>query len=206
MTIGSESIHVLLVEDDEIDAELSLRALADRPESGSIDHVASLLGALEHLNRGRYDCVLLDLGLPDASGLAACDAITAHPSNTPVVVLTGSDDLDTAREAMHRGAQDYLVKGSSGAEIARALRFAVMRHLSELHYVDVQERVAAIEQAAVAEHAAIADPSIASPLPMLTIADEVDRALERLELALERANAAVAELRGSPPAVPSASR
>jgi signal transduction histidine kinase len=72
--------------------------------------------------------VLLDLSLPDASGLGSLHAVRRVAPDIAVVVLTGLDDEDVALQAVHQGAQDYLVKGRfSGDGLARAVRYALAR-------------------------------------------------------------------------------
>ena len=74
------------------------------------------------------DCALLDLGLPDAMGLTALEALRHHVPDVPIVVLTGRIDDGIGPEAVAAGAQDFLVKGQvDGAQLERSLRYAVER-------------------------------------------------------------------------------
>ena len=74
------------------------------------------------------DIILLDLSLPDSSGLATVHAVRAAVAETPVVVLTGNDDQSLAVQALEAGAQDYLVKGKFDDDsLGRALRNAMVR-------------------------------------------------------------------------------
>ena len=74
------------------------------------------------------DIVLLDLGLPDAQGLEAVRRARAVAPGVPLVVLSGIDDERMAIEALHDGAQDYLVKGQIDARsLLRSLRYAIER-------------------------------------------------------------------------------
>ncbi len=124
-------IRVLLVEDDPGDAQLTSELLHDSGFSFKIEPVGQLADALAHLGRG-VECVLLDLGLPDAGGLDALDRILTAAPRTAVIVLTGRADRDVALEAMARGAQDYLQKGEIDRELlSRSVRYAVERKRSE---------------------------------------------------------------------------
>src|SRR4051794_15419860 len=77
---------------------------------------------------GGIDCVLLDLDLPDAHGLAALHQLKADVPDLAVLVLTGLDDERRGIEAVGAGAQDYLVKGQiDGQALTRAVRYAVER-------------------------------------------------------------------------------
>jgi signal transduction histidine kinase len=74
------------------------------------------------------DAVLLDLNLPDSNGLETVTAFREDVPVAPLVVLTGSGDVDLALEALRRGADDYLAKDDIGSELlSRTLRYAVER-------------------------------------------------------------------------------
>ena len=123
---------VLLVEDDPGDALLTRELLAASGLSFQVEPAKGLDDALARLALG-VDCVLLDLGLPDAGGLEALDRILAVAApGTAVIVLTGRADRDLALAAMARGAQDYLQKGDLDSErLSRSVRYAIERKRSE---------------------------------------------------------------------------
>jgi two-component system cell cycle sensor histidine kinase/response regulator CckA len=125
----AQHLHALLVEDDDAYATMLQRELA--AESGlpvSVERVRSLADALLRLSAGGFDAVLLDLGLPDSSGLETFGRLQHAAGDTPIVVLTASDDDGLAVAAVHAGAQDYLVKSATDAALlARALRYACER-------------------------------------------------------------------------------
>ena len=123
-------IRVLLIEDNPGDARLIGELLAEVP-----DHVFALYTAerlsegLERLAHSSYAALLLDLHLPDAVGLETLLQAHARSCGVPIVVLTGLDDERVGIEAMHQGAQDYLVKADLTPEIlVRSLRYAIGRH------------------------------------------------------------------------------
>jgi len=129
----STHLDVLLVEDNPGDAKLVARyidstAVGQFVEDPALDHVESLTGAESALQDAEYDLVLLDLGLPESSGLETLSTATEFVEDTPIIVLTGMRDRDSAIEAIERGAQDYLPKSElDGDRLARALRYAVVR-------------------------------------------------------------------------------
>lgn len=127
-------LRVLLVEDNALDARAMLRALGMITDTVfEITHVEDLASALERLGNEPFDCVLLDLSLPDSKGLLAVDAVVERAPHAPVVVLTGLDDPRTAVDAVNRGAHDYIQKGrADGDVVARSIRYAVARHHSEV--------------------------------------------------------------------------
>lgn len=120
-------IQLLLVEDDPGDALLVQSLLAGVAPNVDLLRVERLREAEEMLPSG-IECVLLDLGLPDAMGLEAVERLRASAPDAAIVVLTGHDDEQRGIEALSRGAQDYLVKGSvDGPLLARAIRYAIER-------------------------------------------------------------------------------
>ena len=75
-----------------------------------------------------FDCVLMDLGLPDATGLEALRSVLEGAADTAVLVLTGLADEHSGTDAVAAGAQDYLVKGQVDGELlVRSIRYAVER-------------------------------------------------------------------------------
>jgi DNA-binding response OmpR family regulator len=130
---SSETPHILLVEDDEIFAELTVVILA---ESGfSADRtfiVGSIADASYVLRSGAVDLILADLSLPDAYGLDVVRSCRELAPDLPIVVLTACRDVDVALEALTAGAQDYLVKGEFNDEdLMRAIRYSMARSRGE---------------------------------------------------------------------------
>lgn len=128
---GTSGVRLLLVEDDEGDAFLVRELLIDSPTTIDVVWVRSLSEAQAALPDG-FDCVLIDLGLPDAHGLDALRGILAYADDTAVLVLTGLDDEHRGNEAVAAGAQDYLLKGNVDASaLMRSIRYAVERKRAE---------------------------------------------------------------------------
>ena len=133
--MSPDHIRVLLVEDSPLDAALVREQLAGAaPGVSTIEH-ASTIGAATDMLRGEaaFDCVLLDLSLPDAHGLEALAQISYVTPETPIVVLTGAEQESVALHAVQEGAQDYLVKGeASGPLLVKSVRYAIERKRVEL--------------------------------------------------------------------------
>jgi serine phosphatase RsbU (regulator of sigma subunit) len=122
-----DGIDLLLVEDDEGDARLVIDDLAERLPHARVSRCSGLEDALSAIDRS-VDCVLLDLGLPDATGLDAVARFRSHAPSVPLIVLTGLDDEVTGLAAVEAGAQDYLVKGKvDGEQLARSIRYTLGR-------------------------------------------------------------------------------
>lgn len=126
----SESVcRVLLVEDDPGDASLvrqSLRVAHDL--YFEVTWVTSLAEGRQQLRVSQPDVLLLDLSLPDSTGLETVRAGRASAGNLPLIVLTGHDDSLLAMQTLEAGAQDYLVKGHFDTDsLVRAIRHAIGR-------------------------------------------------------------------------------
>ena len=120
---------MLLVEDDDATAYWVRRVLAlHGSQEGAAPRVVlagTLADALVQLPGA--DCVLLDLTLPDSDGLDSLAAVRCAAPGIPVVVLTALHDEEMGTEAVRRGAQDFLSKQSPPEQIARAVRYALLR-------------------------------------------------------------------------------
>ncbi len=122
---------ILLVEDSPGDASLIRACLTNRFPDTTSHWVETLETALQALSVGSYDCVLLDLGLPDGEGIGIYDQVAAC-TRAPVVILTGRDDEELALNLIQRGAADYLAKGRMTAEgLARTVGYATERHAAK---------------------------------------------------------------------------
>lgn len=125
----SERLRVLLVEDNPGDVRLVREMLNEAGASlFELSHVDRLSLALDFLADRPIDVMLLDLSLPDTSGLSTLIEVQTLCPDLPIVVLSGLNDEAIALQAVHDGAQDYLVKGQGSSEVlTRALRYAVER-------------------------------------------------------------------------------
>ena len=123
-------IRILLIEDSPGDARLIEHMLARA--SGlvcELSWVDNLAAGVEHLRTQATDVVLLDLGLPESSGLETLKRLlTQVPTVPTLVVLSGLNDEDMAVRAVQSGAQDYLVKGQVDTPLLiRSIRYAIER-------------------------------------------------------------------------------
>ncbi|WP_199248389.1 diguanylate cyclase domain-containing protein [[Phormidium] sp. ETS-05] len=144
--VTGQCLKILLIEDNQADAELLEEFLQDGTGSiWQIGHVVRLGDGIEHLRcSGEFDAILLDLHLPDCNGLDSLVQIKEQAPDIPILVLTGLNDRTLAVEAVRLGAQDYLVKGRfEGELLIRAIRYAIERHCIErqLRQQMAQERL-----------------------------------------------------------------
>lgn len=124
------SLRLLVAEDNPADARLVQELLSESEDAAwEIVRACRLSQALDYLaGAGRFDAVLLDLGLPDAEGLDGLRQLRRGFPAVPVVVLTGVDEARIGVQAIKEGAQDYLAKARVDAELLlRTLRYAVER-------------------------------------------------------------------------------
>jgi signal transduction histidine kinase len=190
---------VLVVEDNDADADAVIEALAPVVGKDNVVQCSRLGEALTRLSRGDVDVVLLDLSLPDASGLAGLHQVRAVAPMVPVLVLTGLHDDALCAQALQDGAQDYLVKGSLGGSlVATRVRDSLERQRYSVRAAALAEeklkRVAAEEANARAQWLAEAGQRISSSLELeQTIANIEKAAVPKL------ASRCVVTLAGSPP-------
>lgn len=126
---ASQLTHVLLIEDNPGDARLiELMVREAGHEVFSFERVERLGEGLERLSHGGIGVVLLDLSLPDSHGLETFFQLREAVPGIPIIVLSGLNDTSVAVEAVHEGAQDFLVKGQvDGQLLVRAMRYAIER-------------------------------------------------------------------------------
>lgn len=123
MANTAEPTRVLVVEDDQTYRTVMKRELAGRGYAPTV--AEGVNAALRELKAGSFDVALVDLRLPDGDGLDVVTAIRQDAPATQVIVLTGHGTIDTAIDAMRRGAFDYLRKPCSFGELEVAIGKAV---------------------------------------------------------------------------------
>jgi DNA-binding NarL/FixJ family response regulator len=157
------ALRVVLVEDDPGDAFL-VRELLELAGGGyDLIWCRDLTEGFAELDQGA-DCVLIDLGLPDTTGLDTVRAVVAHPTGAAVVVLTGFADRAAAADAVRLGAQDYLVKGRVDHEaLARSIRYAIARRQSQESSRQLNEALLLQAESARMERGLVARPIIDNP-------------------------------------------
>ena len=125
----SDRLSVLLIEDDIIDAERVERAFAIvSPTLFVLHHVPRFLDAIQAIKKEQFHVVILDLGLPDSSGLNGVERLMELIPSIPVIVLTGRDDDDEALAGIELGAQEFIDKNAvTPGVLVRSIRHAIKR-------------------------------------------------------------------------------
>lgn len=144
-------IKVLLFEDNQDDVFL-LRKMLQKASTVQFElEVAETLAeGLQRVKAGGIDVVLLDLSLPDSRGLDTFYKAHKESGDVPIIVLSGLDDERVALEAVHAGAQDYLVKGQGGSQLLiRAMIYAIERTQAKAALRAAEEKFRSIFENAV---------------------------------------------------------
>ena len=123
---GKATGRKVLVVDDEAVAANSVRRTLSR-RGFRVDEAFSGNEALNRILSEMYDLVLLDMKMPDTNGLELLPIIKKHRPNLPVVMVTGYASIDTAVEAIQRGASDYVAKPFTPDELFTATNRAIRR-------------------------------------------------------------------------------
>jgi serine phosphatase RsbU (regulator of sigma subunit) len=160
-------LQVLLVEDDDGDAVLVTALLDEVGAAVDVTRARTVRDAVGLLPG--FDCVLLDLGLPDASGLDGLRRILERAGQAAVLVLTGHDDEERGIQALAVGAQDYLVKGQvDGSLLLRGIRYAVERRRAEDMQRQLREERLLAQETARLERGLLPTPLLTERSPLLT--------------------------------------
>ena len=127
MTGTRPIVRVLLVEDSSDDVDLVQESLGPATEAQFEVHTACRLKEAHHqLAARQFDLVLLDLSLPDSSGLRTLETVLAWDTGLPIVVLTGLGEvttvLHTLLHTLHSSADQPIVVLSGSAEESLAAR------------------------------------------------------------------------------------
>jgi len=133
--------RTILIEDNPTDAKLIQHMLkasqVNEPfkDLFEIKWFDCLSEGLEYIKNSQVDIILLDLSLPDSEGLHTFQQAQREATAIPIIVLTGLDDEKVAIDAVHAGAQDYLIK----SEVDRNLLFRSMRYAIERKRVEEEK-------------------------------------------------------------------
>lgn len=117
---------ILYVEDD-IDLAERVSTWLTEVEKHRVEHVENGNMALERLEAFKYELIILDVGLPDKSGIDVLREYRRKGGVTPVLILTGQDKVEQKIEGLDAGADDYLTKPFHVQELTARLRTLLRR-------------------------------------------------------------------------------
>jgi DNA-binding NarL/FixJ family response regulator len=121
MTSAPRPLRLLLVDDHEVVRQGLAALLARRPAFQVVAEAGTVAEALAAARRFRPDLVIMDVRLPDGTGIEACRDIRAEMPETRVVMLTSYPDEDAVLAAILAGASGYLLKEIRGRDLVAAL-------------------------------------------------------------------------------------
>ncbi len=130
-------MRVLLVEDDNLIGTMVRLNLEQ--DGYAVDWQRSGEAALQTLRGGRFDCLLLDIGLPGMSGIDVAKQARKLGVNTPILMLTARDETDSKVQALDYGADDYLCKPCEMTELLARVRAHIRRSQGSLEVPTDQE-------------------------------------------------------------------
>jgi two-component system OmpR family response regulator len=119
-------MRILVVEDEERMSALLARGLHE--EGYAIDVAADGTNGLWLATENEYDAIVLDVMLPGIDGLEVCRRLRHAQRWAPVLLLTARDEVNARVQGLDAGADDYLTKPFSFAELAARIRALVRRH------------------------------------------------------------------------------
>lgn len=126
-----EQIRVLLVEDNPGDARLIKEMLAGPAYFGvtyQLSQAETLNMAIHLCQKDRFDTILLDLNLPDSTGLQTLEDLNGLFPHVPLIVLTGLNDMELTMQSVQHGAQDYITKEECTSQLlTRVIYYAIER-------------------------------------------------------------------------------
>jgi two-component system, OmpR family, response regulator TctD len=121
---------ILLVEDNPQLATSLIDGL--RSQGNSVEHIVDGTEALYRLEFYHFDLAILDWNLPGLSGLEICKQYRKKGGNTPILMLTGKDQVSEKEYAFDSGADDYLTKPFAFRELSARIRALLRRPPSVL--------------------------------------------------------------------------
>ena len=125
MEASDRPVRVLVVEDDEDIAQVLQRSL--RLEGYEVKLAGDGVAALDEFHAFLPDLIVLDLGLPRLDGIDVARRLRTDEDDTPILMLTARDALDSRVEGLDAGADDYLVKPFERQELLARLRALLRR-------------------------------------------------------------------------------
>lgn len=192
-TMQQPLIRILIVEDNPSDVRL-IKDLLDGVDAYRFEltRAVRLAEAIRCRDKTEHDLIVLDLNLPDSSGLDTLRAICSDPFHMPIIVLTGAHDEDTGQDAVRLGAQDYLVKDDLTEQtLKRSILYTLARHELAMQYRHrLEQELRGFERASETGALPVASATY-SAVPLRDAAPEAFSKLARkyakaLDAALER--------------------
>lgn len=120
-------MKILIVEDEQDMRESMAQSLEQ--ELYMVETAADYGAALEKIGVYQYDCILLDIGLPDGNGLNLLRALKKEGSNSGVIIVSAKESIDDKVTGLNEGADDYLAKPFHMAELHARVKSVIRRKM-----------------------------------------------------------------------------
>lgn len=118
-------MNLLIVEDDSVLQSLLLRLF--KQQNFTIDLAINAEKAEKLASDNSYDCIVLDLGLPDKDGLKVCESLRKNGNDTPILILSAYKQVETKIAGLDLGADDYLTKPFDNQELIARVKALIRR-------------------------------------------------------------------------------
>ncbi len=136
-TPADERAKVLVVDDEETIREMLAEFL--EMEGYAVDTAADGMAALSAMEDAHFDLVLTDLKMPRMGGITLLEQIGKHAPSTMAVIMTGFGTVDTAIDAMKRGAHDYILKPFKIHDVIHVIDRAVQKKRMETENIRLRQ-------------------------------------------------------------------
>lgn len=123
-------MNILVIDDDEVVRTVLQRVL--QKNNYTVTVVAEAEKGERLADTHLFDCIILDLALPDKNGLEVCKGLRDRGNKTPILILSARKNIDTKVSGLHSGADDYLTKPFDNKELLARIE-AVMRRAQKSH-------------------------------------------------------------------------
>ncbi len=171
--------HILII-DDEPSLRKTLARILQRA-GFEVTSAESAEQGIAFLETTRFDLVYMDIRMPGLAGLDALKIIHANNPTLPVILFTAQPDLNSAVEALRRGATDYLLKPLKPDVIIERTKSILAVQQKERRKREIQAQIEALQ----AELKSLENNKEAQPTPVVQAAAPSDRFLKRGALVLD---------------------
>ncbi len=145
MTTIAKDFKLLLVEDNIGDFILVSEYLKMVLPESKLVHAKTLMAALTAMGKNEFDIILLDLSLPDSSGVDSITDIISLAQGRPVIVLTGFSDKQFGVDSLKLGVQDYLIKDEvTPAILLKSISYSIERKKNQQQLEQNEKRYRAL--------------------------------------------------------------
>lgn len=133
-------IKILMIDDDEEDFIIVKDLFKEiNPQKYSVDWVSTYKEGLDVISEKKHDAYLIDYRLGPDDGLELIREVIRNGCESPLILLTGQNDINIDKQAMIAGASDYLVKGAiSATMLERSIRYGIAHaeHIKEIKHLN----------------------------------------------------------------------